>query len=56
MTQAALLRWDESLGSQGLRATGTRLVPSVTDASAGLLQVISAQTSPCSPCAREGHS
>lgn len=54
MTQAALLRWDESLESQGLRAAGTRLVPSVTNASAGLLQVMSAQTSTCSPLCQGG--
>lgn len=54
MTQTALLRWDESLESQGLRPAGTRLVPSVTNASAGLLQVMSAQTGTCSPPGQGG--
>lgn len=49
MRQAALLQWDQSLGSKGLQATGTRMVPSVTNTSAGLLQVMSAQSSTCSP-------
>jgi len=43
MTQAALLQWDEYLGTQGLQAIDTRLVPNVTNVSAGLLQVTSAQ-------------
>lgn len=54
MTQATLLQWDESLGSRGLGAAGTRVVPSVTNTSAAFLQVISAQTRTCSSLCQGG--
>lgn len=54
MTQGALLQWDEPLGSQRLQAAGRRLVPHVKNASAELLQVMSAQRSTCSPLCQQG--
>lgn len=42
-----------STATVGWVATGARLVPSATNNSVGLFQVISSQTSVCSPCDRE---